>query len=126
MPYGFETDDHILRSIAAACGLAEDFNAYLTASEIRSILGHYPGNVVHKLGMTPLAITKFLRYYRERQRISDPYSIGQDRTSSGSYRWRVEFRRSPHQTAPVSTPAEPAHEHEHETMPTRFEREDVI
>jgi len=122
MPYDFETDDHILRSIAAACGLVEDLGAYLTASEIRGILGHFPGNIVHKLGMTPIEITKFLRYYHERQRISDPYSIGQYRTKGGSYQWRVEFRRSPHQTIPIVLPWGL----EHEAIPTRFEREDVI
>ena len=122
MPYDFKTDDHILRSIAAACGLHEDLCAYLTASEIRGILGHFPGNIVQKLGMTPIEITKFLRYYRERQRISDPYWIGQYRTPSGLHQWRVEFRRSPHQTIPIVLPWGL----EHEAIPTRFEREDVI
>ena len=122
MPYDAETDDHILRSIAAACGLVEDLNAYLTASEIRGILANFPGNIVHKLGMAPLEITQFLRYFGRRQRLSDPYWIGQSRTQSGPYRWRVEFRRSPHQTEPVFTPPEL----EHEVMPTRFERDEVI
>jgi hypothetical protein len=122
MPFDAVTDDHIIRTIAAACGLLDDPNAYLTGSEIRGILAHVPNNIVFRLGMVPLDITRFLQYFARRQQPTDPYFIGQTRMGIGPYRWRVEYRRSRTKTEPVPSPEEL----KHEAMPTRFERDEVI